>query len=231
MTLATSVSHQEAFRRGELIRVVNYHSTPRGARAELEDELAAYAESFAPVTMADLDDLFEHGTWKHDKPGVIPVFYEGYRNSYDVAAPAAEKAGLVGWFPVATGWISCPVDYQEVYARSHWLSLVEEDIATGDRIAMSWEEVRELSERHEIYPHTASHQGFDTILTPAELETEVFEPKRRMEEVTGKPARAFAWLHGTPFGRSPLHDDALVAAGYDYLFSNTMVQRLPTVQG
>jgi hypothetical protein len=228
MTLATSAHHQEAFRRGELIRVVNYHSTPRSSRAELDDELAAYADRFAPVTMDDLARLFDEGTWPHDRPGVIPVFYEGYRNSYDVAAPAAEKAGLTAWFPVVTQWLSTPVEYQEVFARSHWISLVEEDIGRTDRIAMSWEEVAELAQRHEIYPHTATHQGFETILTERELHTEVVEPKLRMEEVTGVPARAFAWLHGSPYGRSPLHDEALVRAGYDFLFSNTMVQRLPS---
>jgi hypothetical protein len=227
-TLATSSHHQEAFRRGELIRVVNYHSTPHSAKAALEDELAAYADRFAPVTMADLDTLFDEGTWPHDRPGVIPVFYEGYRNSYEVAAPAAEKAGLTAWFPVATQFISTPVDYQEVFARSHWISLVEEDIGRTDRIAMSWEEVAELAQRHEIYPHTATHQGFDTVLSERELLTEVIEPKQRMEEVIGRPARAFAWLHGTPYGRSPFHDEALVRAGYDFLFSNTMVQRLPS---
>lgn len=226
-TLATSSHHQDAFRRGELIRVVNYHSTPWSSRAALEDELAAYADRFAPVTMADLDRLFDEGTWPHDRPGVVPVFYEGYRNSYEVAAPAAEKAGLTAWFPVATQFLSTPADYQEVFARSHWISLVEEDIGRTDRIAMTWEEVAELAGRHEIYPHTATHQGFDTVLTERELQTEVIDPKKRMEDVTGKPARAFAWLHGTPYGRSAFHDEALVRAGYDFLFSNTMVQRLP----
>lgn len=227
-TIVTSRHHQDAFARGELIRVVNYHSTPAGGRAALEDELAAYAESFAPVTMDDLARLYETGEWHKNKPGVLPVFYEGYRNSYTVAAPAAEKAGLTGWFPVVTDFLSTPPEHQEAFARSHWIYLVEEDLE-GDRIAMTWEELGELSARgHEVYPHTASHQGFETITDPHHLEHEVIEPKRLVEDVTGKPARAFAWLHGSPYGRSRAHDEALVRAGYDFLFSNTMIQRLPT---
>lgn len=226
-TIATSRGHQEAFARGELIRVVNYHSTPAGGREALEKELAEYAEAFAPVTMDDLAQLFETGEWHKDKPGVLPVFYEGYLNSYTVAAPAAEKVGLTGWFPVATDFLSTPPEHQEAFARAHWIYLVEEDI-DAERIAMNWTELAELSQRgHEVYPHTASHQGFDTIFDPHHVEHEVIEPKRLVEEATGKPARAFAWLHGTPYGRSPLHDEALVRAGYDFVFSNTMIQRLP----
>jgi peptidoglycan/xylan/chitin deacetylase (PgdA/CDA1 family) len=227
MTIATSASHQAAFSRGELIRVVNYHSTPPSGAAALERELAEYAQHFAPVTMDDLDALFETGAWHKDKPGVLPVFYEGYRNSYTVAAPAAEKAGLTGWFPVVTAFLSTPQEHQEAFARAHWLYLVEEDLS-GDRIAMNFAELCELSERgHEVYPHTASHQGFDTIFDGAALEREVMAPKWIVEAAIGRPARAFAWLHGSPYGRSPKHDETLVRAGYDYLFSNTMIQRLP----
>jgi peptidoglycan/xylan/chitin deacetylase (PgdA/CDA1 family) len=228
-TVVTSRRHQEAFARGELIRVVNYHSTPEGGRAALEKELAEYAQAFAPVTMDDLSQLFETGEWHKDKPGVLPVFYEGYLNSYTVAAPAAEKAGLTGWFPVATDFLSTALEHQEAFARAHWIYLVEEDL-DAERIAMNWAELAELSARgHEVYPHTASHQGFDTIFDAHHIEHEVIEPKRLVEEAIGKPARAFAWLHGSPYGRSALHDDALVRAGYEFLFSNTMIQRLPQV--
>src|SRR4029077_13741922 len=101
-------------------------------------------------------------------PGLIPVFYEGYRNSATVAAPSCERVGLTGWFPVATQFISTPVAQQEAFARAHWISLVEEDLR-GERIAMTWDEVATLSRRHEIYPHTASHEGFDTIHDAADL--------------------------------------------------------------
>lgn len=226
MTAPSIAGHKQAFRSGRLIRVVNYHNTPASQAGALEDELRTYAEAFAPVTMEDLESLFESGAWHKDKPGLIPVFYEGYRNSATVAAPACDRVGLTGWFAVATGFVSAPVEHQEAFARSHWIGLVEEDL-DGDRIAMSWQEIAELAQRHEVYPHTASHEGFDTILDEADLEREVFAPKRQMESVTGKDAKAFAWLHGSAYGRSPMHDRALVEAGYTFLFSNTMIQRLP----
>src|ERR1700755_1675297 len=111
--LATIADHAARFRDGQLIRVVNYHSTPAGQSEQLERELAEYAEAFAPVTMDDLVALFDTGEWHKDKPGVLPVFYEGYRNSATVAAPICERVGLTGWFPVATQFLSTPVEHQE----------------------------------------------------------------------------------------------------------------------
>src|SRR6218665_3307875 len=166
MTRPSSTVQREQLRRGHFMRGVNYHSTPRGARDELPRELAGFAphyaptprgaradlardpagfpRDYAPVTLDDLDRLFETGTWHKDKPGLIPVFYEGYRNSATVAAPLCDQFGLTGWFPIATSFVECDPEYQEAFARAHWISLVEED-TTGGRIAMSWEEVAELS--------------------------------------------------------------------------------------
>ena len=150
-----------AFRRGQLIRVVNYHSTPLEYPV-LERELSDLAGAFAPVTLDDLDSLFETGEWHKDKPGVLPVFYEGYRNSATVAAPLCEKVGLTGWFPVATQFLSTAVEHQEAFARAHWIYLVEEDLR-GDRIAMSGRSSR-TSPGVTFFPHTATHEGFDTVL-------------------------------------------------------------------
>lgn len=87
MTRPSFAAQREQLSRGHFIRVVNYHSTPRVARDELARELAGFARDYATVTLDDLDRFFETGEWHKDKPGLIPVFYEGYRNSATVAAP------------------------------------------------------------------------------------------------------------------------------------------------
>ena len=91
---------------------------------------------------------------------------------------------------------------------------------------MTWDEVADLAQRHTVSPHTASHAGIADVRTSEEFEREVFEPKRKMDAVTGRSAAAFAWLHGTQFGMSADHDRALQDAGYRYLVSNTMIHRI-----
>lgn len=225
MNPLTFSQHRDAIASGSYLRVVNYHNTPRAGRGVLRAELADWARRYDCVTFDELDGFFRTGVWPSERPGFVPVFYEGYRNSYDVAGQVCDELGLTAWFPVCTGFVDCPVEEQELYARSHYIGLVEEDLA-GDRIAMSWDEVGELSRRHLVTPHTASHAGIADVSTDEDLEREVFEPKRRMDAVTGQSAPAFAWLGGSPYGLSERHDHAVRDAGYRYLISNTMVQRI-----
>lgn len=225
MTQPSFSEHREQLLRGNHIRVVNYHSTPVAGRDALAAELAGFARDYAPVTLADLDHLFDTGEWTKEKPGLIPVFYEGYRNSVTVAAPLCDELGLTGWFPIATSFVDCDPEHQEAFARAHWISLVEED-TQGGRIAMSWDEVAELSTRHVVLPHTAHHEGFDTVLSDADIEREVVKSKRMLEAATGQEAPGFVWLHGSSYGQSPRHDRAVRDAGYRYQLSNTMIHRL-----
>jgi peptidoglycan/xylan/chitin deacetylase (PgdA/CDA1 family) len=223
----TFSGHRESVAAGRFLRVVNYHNTPSASRDALRAELARYCERFVPVSLADLDGFFATGDWADSRPGFLPVFYEGYRNSFDVAAPVCDELGISAFFFVCTGFVDCPVEEQEAFARSHWIVLVQEDLQTpGRRLAMTWDEVGELAQRHTVSPHTASHDGIADVNTPLDFDREIFEPKRKMDAVTGKSAPAFAWLSGTQWGMSDRHDQALRDAGYRYLVSNTMIHRI-----
>ncbi|MFT4083745.1 MAG: polysaccharide deacetylase family protein [Nocardioides sp.] len=230
MTAATALSysaHHDAVAGGRFIRVVNYHNTPHASRDALCQELRTFGTRFDSIGLDELDRFFETGSWGTDRPGFLPVFYEGYRNSAEVAGPVCDELGITGWFPVCTGFVDSPVPEQEAYARSHHIGLVAEDLANrGQRLAMTWEEITDLSRRHVVTPHTASHYGINDVATDEELEREIVEPKRLMDAVTGQSAPAFVWLHGTPWGMSARHDDAVRAAGYRYLISNTMIHRI-----
>ncbi len=221
----TLPSHVDGMRAGRYLRVLNYHNTPASAAAALRRELTGYAKAFRCVTVDDLDEWYETGRWPDDRPGFVPVFYEGYRNGLDVAAPVLEELGLVGWFPICTGFLDCPPEEQEVFARSHWLGIVPEEL-NSDRLAMTWSELGELAGRHVVVAHTASHAGIADVVTDADLEREVVAPRRRIEEATGRAPDVFAWLWGTRWGAAPRHDAALLDAGYRYLVSNTMLHRI-----
>ena len=67
---------------------------------------------------------------------------------------------------------------------------------------------------------------FDTVLSDEDIEREVVESKRLLESHTGQEAPAFVWLHGSSYGQSPRHDEAVRAAGYRYQFANTMIHRV-----
>lgn len=217
--------HHDVIAGGRFLRVVNYHNTPRSTADAVHRELTAYRRRFDPVTLPELDTFFATGRWSSDRPGLLPVFYEGYRNSIQVAAPACDDTGFTGWFPVCTGFLSCPPAEQEMFARSHFIELVAEEL-DGRRLAMNLDEVGELAQRHQVFPHTATHAGIADVLTDQDLEREIAEPKRILDELTGGGAAVFVWMLGTPWGGHPRHDRAICDAGYRYVLSNTMIQRI-----
>ncbi|WP_306316995.1 MULTISPECIES: polysaccharide deacetylase family protein [unclassified Streptomyces] len=214
-------------RAGHYLRVVNYHNTPASWKDELVAELRGYAKDFESVEVDDLERFARTGVWHKSRPGLLPVFYEGYRDNYDVAAAACEEAGVVGWFFVCTAFVDTPVDAQYDYALAHRIKLVPEN-PRGERLAMTWDEIADLHRRgHVVTPHTASHALARKVLAPEDIEREVIEPKRRMDRATGGSALCTAWLEGTSWTGESAADRALVEAGYRFVFSNTMVQRLP----
>jgi peptidoglycan/xylan/chitin deacetylase (PgdA/CDA1 family) len=217
--------HADAIGAGHFLRLVNYHNTPASQANRLTTELAALRERFDSVTLAELDEFYATGQWSGSRGKFIPVFYEGYRNSATVAAPICDELGITAWFPICTGFVDCPPAEQEYYARSHRIALVGEELA-DEHLAMTWDDVAQLSRRHVVTPHTASHEGINDVSTDADFEREIFAPKRAMDAATGQSAPAFVWLHGTAYGVSEHHDAAVRAAGYRYQISNTMFQRI-----
>lgn len=219
------IRHTDAIAAGHFVRLVNYHNTPASQATEVRTELGALAEQFDSVSLADLDDFYATGRWPGQRARFMPVFYEGYRNSATVAAPICDELGITAWFPVCTGFLDCPPLEQEFYARSHRIGLVGEELA-DDRLAMTWDEVAQVAQRHVVTAHTASHVGINDVATDEDLEREVVTPKRALDAVTGQSAPAFVWLHGSAYGLSERHDAAVREAGYRYQISNTMLHRI-----
>ncbi|GAB4064321.1 hypothetical protein GCM10028777_10190 [Angustibacter speluncae] len=214
-----------ALRAGSMLRVLNFHLTPDVSRDRLRADLSTLAERFDTTDLAGLDAFFESGRWPTRRPPVLPVFYEGYAASASVAAQVCDELGLTGWFAVCTGFVESPVDEQELYARAHWIDLHPSEL-DGRRLALTYDELGELARRHVVFPHTASHAGIADVTTDDDVRAELAEPLARVREATGTDAALHAWFLGTAYGASARHDEALRAAGYRYVVSNTMVQRI-----
>ena len=223
--MSAYADYRGALVQGRYVRVLNFHNTDASGRDDLYRQLLRLSTANAVITLAELDQFHATGRWTDPRPAFLPVFYEGYRNNYDVAGSVCDELGITAWFFVCTGFVDCPPAEQEQFARSHWIDLLPAEHGR-DRLAMTWDEVCDLSLRHVVTPHTASHDGIADIVTDDDLQREIIDPKRRMDAMTGQDSPAMAFLMGSPYGRSARHDAAVRAAGYRYFFSNTMIQRL-----
>jgi hypothetical protein len=72
---------------GGYIRAINYHGVSEETAGKFERQLAYYAERFTAVSLADLDNLFQHQLWDKKRPGLIIFFDDGLSSNYSVAAP------------------------------------------------------------------------------------------------------------------------------------------------
>lgn len=215
-----------AFAEGAPIHAVNFHNTPQRRAAEYDRELALLAERFSPVTEDGLARFLSTGRWPGPKPGVIVALYNGYRNNWDVMRPLLDRHGLRGWFFVASGYVDCPTADQLAYGAAHSLATIPNEYPDG-RYALGWDEVRALDRAgHVIASHTRSHTRV-SLEDPAALEAEIVGSQEDFVRALGRPVRGFAWLMGAAYGETPQADRLVDRAGYEFLFSNFRVQRLP----
>ncbi len=222
MSVTDLSSHRAALAGGAFVRVVNWHNTPERGRARLRAELVAYLRDHRPVVPDDLDRLFETGRWGHDRPGLLVAFYDGYRNGATVAAPVCDGLGVTAWFMPPTGFLDTPAPEQQAYAAAHDIGVVAEEREQA-RIAMTWDELSVIGERHVVAAHTAHHTTLDDVVTAEDVEREVLGPIRRITEVTGRTPPAQVFRYGRPHAADSPGWQAAARAGVRYALSNTAV--------
>lgn len=214
-----------AFGAAAPVTAVNYHNTPAYRAAQYDYELAAIAERYSSANEDDLAHFLATGRWEKAKPGIVLAFYNGYRNNYDMMRPLLEKHGLVGWFFAATGYVSCPPAEQLAFGAQRTLKTIPNEYPDG-RYALDWAELRELDRDHVVASHTRNHTRV-SLEDDAALEEEIVGAQRDFERELGHPVRSFAWLFGGAYGENPRADSWVDQAGYEFLFSNFQIQRLP----
>ena len=209
-----------------LIRLVNFHATPRYREAEFRRQIRTFAENFEPITPANFAAAVS-GQWDHDRPGLMPALFEGYRDNLDVLLPILEEFGFTGWFFIPSGFLSVPAHEQRSYAASHVLHLPEQDEYPDERIALTWDEARQIVRRGHVFAcHTRTHSEVRPDTPHAILENEIVAAKAEMEAQLGTAIDVFCWLEGAAIGVNPRADDMLRQAGFRYLLSNFKVQAL-----
>lgn len=222
--LANQITAQ--YQSNPMIRVVNFHNTPRTNAAQIERQLTQYSKDFTSVNETELRDYMRTGQWTKSKPGMLPVVYEGYRNGFDVMAPLLEQYNFVGWYFIITEFIKCTIAEQLPYALSHHIAMQTREYPDG-RYALSWDEIRKLSQKHVIASHARNHSELSK-LTAEVREREVMGAQEDFKANLGRPVLAFASLRGPAHLEHPDVDTSKLveAAGYEFVFSNYQIQRI-----
>ena len=182
------------------IRVLNYHDVPAEQAGGFEAQLRYYRERYRFVGMDDLLALWED-RWTHDRPGLLLTFDDGLDSHAEVVAPLLDAYGAQGWFMVPAAVLDDG-------------GVVPSDQHTVGQSTMTWEQLRRLDARHVIGCHTFSHRRLEAALTPEDLEHEIVESKRVLEEGLGHEVSVFTWVGGEEWTYSADAARAIKDAGY-----------------
>lgn len=217
----------EALQRGRFVRTINFHNTAQADAETLQRQFYTLSRRYQSLTEADLIGLMAGEPWQGKRPPLLLTFYEGLRNSYDVAAPLLEAAGLRGWFCLIPGFLDTPLGEQRAFAAAHHVRLIAGEYE-GERVAMRWAEVRDLLTRgHEVVCHTMTHTEPSDELDDTDLKRESLGAVSRLETELGRQVATFVWWRGVAWGEYKRADVLLQQAGVSLLLSNFKLQRLP----
>jgi peptidoglycan/xylan/chitin deacetylase (PgdA/CDA1 family) len=110
-----------------------------------------------------------------EEDSVVLTFDDGYKDMLTAVAPELEQRG---WS--ATVFLACRLTDKQKAPFAPWAEL------------LSWSDAEELVQAGwEVGSHTLTHPDL-TTLTPDELETEVGDSRKEIEQRLGCPVRSFA---------------------------------------
>lgn len=139
--------------------------------ALFEDELQHLVEQ--GIETVSLDDLMEHYAGGPALPAksVVLTFDDGYDDNYEFAFPLLQQYKMVGTFFIVTEFVGRP-GY------------------------LTWEQIQEMDAAGmSIEAHSATHADL-SVVRGAELQRQLVEPKRVLEEQLGHPVRFLAYPAG-----------------------------------
>lgn len=199
------------------VQALTYHDTPNDNSRALRNQFEWFRDNFVNCDFSILGDLLANGVWKHDKPGLIVSFDDGLRSNFDVALPLLEEYGFTGWFMIPVGFIESDPAKQVDFAKRSLIDFCSEP--SGERIALSWDEVREIERRgHVVTCHSMNHKRLSESLTQSELEVEIRDAKQLLEVRLGHEVELFTWVGGEEWAYGRRAFALMKAVGINYIF-------------
>lgn len=191
------------------VLVLSYHTVSAAWPSDLAVLPARFEAQLQLLRRQGYRSLTVHDV-VHGPPrgrAVAITFDDGYRTVFEVARPIMDRLGYVGTvfvptdFPGQPGPMAWP-------GIDQWLGTAHQD----ELRCMSWEQLRVLRDAGwEIGAHGCSHPDLPK-LSDQQLERELRDSRRRLEQELAKPCQSLAYPYGT-------YDDRVLEAVRDAGYS------------
>jgi peptidoglycan/xylan/chitin deacetylase (PgdA/CDA1 family) len=179
-------------------------------------------ERYEFVTLAEAVDLASSDRIP-DGRYLAFSFDDGFRDNYELVAPALLDVGARCCFFAATNFIDCDEEYRQWFLK-------ERVRADPSKQSMTWAMLRELADAgFEVGAHTVDHLDLGSVPF-AEAEGQMRASKNEIETRLGRQCKWFAW----PYGRAQHMPPAVLqlAVGlFDGVFSAERSNSLRSADG
>ncbi len=194
-------------RQGPLVRVIVFHDV---ADASWFGEVIAHCvQNYNVLTPAD----FQAQKFDSTRINILLTFDDGYQSWVDVCAPVLKKHNLKALFFINSGLLDIAFDSTKV------TTYMRERLFLSPKAPLTWDGAKILqSHGHTIGGHSVGHYNL-AILGQSELEREIIDDKKRIEEQLGITLTDFAYPFGQKIHRTDNILELLTKVGYTSVYT------------
>ncbi|WP_203296294.1 polysaccharide deacetylase family protein [Luteirhabdus pelagi] len=202
------------------LHIVNSHyvtaSKPQPNDVKTFETFLKYLSKFGTlISMETALSYLEEGSMPTDEVLITLTFDDGFEECHSIIAPLLEQYNAKGTFFINSNYIEATPSYQKEF---------HDRLKIHTKSPMEWQQVIDLHKRgHTIGSHTRDHYNM-AALTDDELEVQVRENKKTLEEKLTYTCNCFAWPYGQDqdFPKQALE---ITEKYHPYIFSGTNYQK------
>lgn len=198
--------------------VLNYHGTQKKFIPNFIDQLNFLEKNYEIISPLEFNDLIT-GVKPVKGKKLLLTFDDGIKNNR-LAIEVLNKRNISAYFFVVPAFIDTPKKDQKKYfienIRPVINPFIDDDI--NDFLALSWDDLEEISKKHILGCHTYSHTMIKDSLNEDDLKKEVLKSKEIIENSIKFKISSFCSINNTllTIGKK---EKQLIEKNYSYHFT------------
>jgi peptidoglycan/xylan/chitin deacetylase (PgdA/CDA1 family) len=173
-----------------ITRFVTFHDLPLEALGSFEANLLFLKKNTNVVSIGN----FLSGRLSTGKINVVITFDDGYKSWVTDALPILKKLELPAIFFVSSGFVGLSKEDEANFMRTQLLLTQDPRNATH---GLTFEDLKRIvAEGFTVGGHTSSHCNLAEIINSTQLKYEIGYDKAKLESMTGKKIKYFAYPSG-----------------------------------
>ena len=195
------------------IRFINYHDFYHKDISNFSNQLDYLCKFYQIINPNQIESFF-NGDFKTNKNGLIITFDDGLSSQFNYAYPLLKKRFIEPIFFIPPDFINAAEsNCSKSFADRH---KIEYYLNPNTEVAMTWDQVKEITF---IGSHTMSHCRMLESISLSDIQYEIIQSKKILEDITNKEINDFCWVGGESYTYSKLAFQVAVNSGYNNLFT------------